>query len=496
MSKTFDLAYFQAEKARGISATQFVKQAILRAQATVPLNALITQSFESALISAASVVSQHPLAGIPMAHKDLFCTTGVRTSCGSKMLANFVPPYSATIVEKLDAVGAISIGKANMDEFAMGSANEHSYFGTVSNPWNINRVPGGSSGGSAALVAARVVPYATASDTGGSIRQPAAFCGVTGFKPTYGRVSRYGMVAYASSLDQAGVIAQSAADCAAVLQVMAGHDVRDGTSLDAPVPDYQKALSGSISGLKIGLPRGIFAGAQVGLDPAVLAATRSALSGLEKLGAVLVDIDLAHLDAALAAYYVIAPCEASSNLARFDGVRYGHRCENPKSLNDLYLRSRSEGFGSEVQKRILLGTYALSAGYFDAYYLRAQRVRRLIAQAYQAAFANVDLIAMPTTPTVAFEKGQPQSNPLSEILADIFTVGVNLAGLPAVSIPAGFSNGLPIGLQLIAPHLAEEKLFCAAHQFQLHTEFHRVAPPAFSVAPATKTNQTPTGAAA
>ncbi len=480
MSNTLDLAYFQAEKARGVSATQLVEQATLRAQAALPLNALITESFESALTAAASVASQHPLAGIPMAHKDLFCTSGIRTSCGSKMLANFVPPYSATIVEKLDAVGAISIGKANMDEFAMGSANEHSYFGAVSNPWDLSRVPGGSSGGSAALVAARVVPYATASDTGGSIRQPAAFCGVTGFKPSYGRVSRYGMVAYASSLDQAGVIAQSAADCAAVLQVMAGHDVRDGTSLDSPVPDYQKALSGSISGLRIGLPRGIFGGAQAGLDPAVLVATRSALSGLEKLGAVLVDIDLAHLDAALAAYYVIAPCEASSNLARFDGVRYGHRCANPKSLNDLYLRSRSEGFGPEVQKRILLGTYALSAGYFDAYYLRAQRVRRLIAQAYQAAFANVDLIAMPTTPTVAFEKGQQQSNPLSEILADIFTVGVNLAGLPAVSIPAGFSNGLPIGLQLIAPHLAEEKLICAAHQFQLHTEFHRVAPPAFN----------------
>ena len=482
MSNIYDLAYFQAEKARGVGAIAFAEQAIARAQAAAPLNALISDSFQSALTAAASPQAQsaHALAGIPMAHKDLFCTNGVRTSCGSKMLANFVPPYSATIVEKLASVGAISIGKANMDEFAMGSANEHSYFGAVSNPWNLTCVPGGSSGGSAALVAARVVPYATASDTGGSIRQPAAFCGVTGFKPSYGRVSRYGMVAYASSLDQAGVIAQSAADCAAVLQVMAGHDLRDGTSLDAPVPDYQKALAHSVAGLKIGLPRGIFSGAQAGLDPAVLAATRAALSSLEKLGAVLVDIDLAHLDAALAAYYVIAPCEASSNLARFDGVRYGHRCENPKSLNDLYLRSRSEGFGSEVQKRILLGTYALSAGYFDAYYLRAQRVRRLIAQAYQAAFANVDLIAMPTTPTVAFKKGQQESNPLSEILADIFTVGVNLAGLPAISIPAGFSTDLPIGLQLIAPHLAEEKLFCAAHQFQLHTEFHRAVPPTFS----------------
>jgi aspartyl-tRNA(Asn)/glutamyl-tRNA(Gln) amidotransferase subunit A len=477
VANVFDLAHFQAEKARGVSAISLVEQAIERAERAAPLNALITQSFLSARLAATSGRSDHPLAGIPMAHKDLFCTRGVLTTCGSKMLANFVPPYSATIVEKLDAVGAIAIGKANMDEFAMGSANEHSYFGAVSNPWDLSRVPGGSSGGSAAFVAARVVPYATASDTGGSIRQPAAFCGVTGFKPSYGRVSRYGMVAYASSLDQAGVIAQSAADCAAVLQVMAGHDQRDGTSLNVPVPDYQKALAQSVSGLKIGLPRGIFSGAQSGLDSDVLAAVKEALIQLEQQGAVLVEIDLAHLDAALAAYYVIAPCEASSNLARFDGVRYGHRCENPKSLNDLYLRSRSEGFGAEVQKRILLGTYALSAGYFDAYYLRAQRVRRLIAQAYQAAFKQVDLIAMPTTPTTAFAKGQQQANPLSEVLADIFTVGVNLAGLPAVSIPAGFSAGMPIGLQLIAPNLAEETLFCAAHQFQLRTDFHRQTPP-------------------
>ncbi len=483
MTNHYDLAYFQAEKARGVSAVALVEIAIERAQIAQPLNALITASFPSARAAASALVtSQHPLAGIPMAHKDLFCTKGVATTCGSKMLANFVPPYCATIVEKLDAVGAVSIGKANMDEFAMGSANEHSYFGAVSNPWDLSRVPGGSSGGSAALVAARVVPYATASDTGGSIRQPAAFCGVTGFKPSYGRVSRYGMVAYASSLDQAGVIAQSAADCAAVLQVMAGHDQRDGTSLDAPVPDYQNALTQSILGLKIGLPRGIFGGKQTGLDADVLSAVQQALRQFEKQGARLIEIDLAHLDAALAAYYVVAPCEASSNLARFDGVRYGHRCDNPKSLNDLYLRSRSEGFGAEVQKRILLGTYALSAGYFDAYYLRAQRVRRLIAQAYQAAFAQVDLIAMPTTPTTAFKQGLQQANPLAEVLADIFTVGVNLAGLPAVSIPAGFSAGLPIGLQLIAPHLAEEKLFCAAHQFQAHTEFHRQVPPAFVVA--------------
>jgi aspartyl-tRNA(Asn)/glutamyl-tRNA(Gln) amidotransferase subunit A len=475
----FDLSYFHAERARGVSTAALLDATIARAESAQALNAMISERFVQAKseLAALAAPDAHALSGIPMVHKDLFCTAGTRTTCGSKMLANFVPPYSATIVEKLDAVGAICVGKASMDEFAMGSSNEHSYFGAVSNPWDLSRVPGGSSGGSAALVAARVVPYATASDTGGSIRQPAAFCGVTGFKPSYGRVSRYGMVAYASSLDQAGVIAQSAADCATVLQVMAGFDVRDGTSLDVAVPDYRAALNTSVHGLKIGVPRAIFDGSQVGLDPVLLSTVQAALRTLEALGARLVQVDLAHLDAALAAYYVIAPCEASSNLARFDGVRYGHRCENPKSLADLYARSRAEGFGAEVRKRILLGTYALSAGYFDAYYLRAQRVRRLVSESYQAAFAQVDLIAMPTTPTVAFKKGDAGANPMAEVLADIFTVGVNLAGLPAISIPAGFVSNLPVGLQLIAPHLREEALFSAAHQFQSHSDFHRQAPP-------------------
>lgn len=474
----FDLSFYQAQRAAGVPATEWVMASIERAKLNEPLNALITECFSDALTQAERVpdAAQTPLSGIPMVHKDLFCTSGVRTTCGSRMLEQFVPPYSATIVEKLDQAGAICLGKASMDEFAMGSSNEHSYFGAVSNPWDVNCVPGGSSGGSAALVAARVVPFATASDTGGSIRQPAAFCGVTGFKPSYGRVSRYGMVAYASSLDQAGVIAQSTEDCASVLQVMAGFDPRDGTSLDVPVPNYQNALSQSIRGLRIGLPRDIFTTPRGGLDPALLQCVRAALSQLEQLGAELVEIDLTGLDAALAAYYVIAPCEASSNLSRFDGVRYGHRCANPKSLTDLYQRSRSEGFGAEVQKRILLGTYALSAGYFDAYYLRAQKVRRLVAQGYASAFAKVDLIAMPTTPTCALSKGAVDADPLAEILADIFTVGVNLAGLPAISVPAGFVGHLPVGMQLIAPHLHEERLFTAGHQFQLHSDFHTRQP--------------------
>jgi aspartyl-tRNA(Asn)/glutamyl-tRNA(Gln) amidotransferase subunit A len=473
----FDIGYFQREQARGVPAAELLAATQARADSAIGLNALITR----AVRAGGNVAASTPLSGIPFAHKDLFCTAGVRTTCGSRMLESFVPPYSAHIVEQLDAAGAVCIGKANMDEFAMGSSNEHSYFGAAHNPWRATstpdtvRVPGGSSGGSAALVAARVVPFATASDTGGSIRQPAAFCGVTGLKPSYGRVSRYGMVAYASSLDQAGVIAQSAADCGTVLQVMAGFDARDGTSLDVSVPDYSAALARGLSGLKIGLPRSIFRGC-AGLDEAVLSTVQAALATFERHGAVLVEIDLAHLDAALAAYYVIAPCEASSNLARFDGVRYGRRCENPKSLQDLYTRSRAEGFGAEVQKRILLGTYALSAGYFDAYYLRAQKVRRLIANAYQQAFAAVDLIAMPTTPSTAFALGASAKNPLAEVLADVFTVGVNLAGVPAISIPAGFSDGLPVGLQLIAPHLAEEVLLGAAHQFQCVSDFHQQAP--------------------
>ena len=459
------------------SARALAEAALASAQQHVGLNALITVTAGQALARAEQLDRAgdftHPLAGIPCAHKDLFCTTGVLTSCGSKMLANFVPPYSATIVEKLAEAGAVSIGKTNMDEFAMGSSNESSYFGPVRNPWDLTRVPGGSSGGSAALVAARVLSFATASDTGGSIRQPAAFCGVTGLKPSYGRVSRYGMVAFASSLDQAGVIATSAEDCAEVLQVMAGFDPRDATSVDIEVPNYRAELAQAPANLRIGIPRFAFA---EGLDSGVRNATQSALRVFEQMGATLVDIDLAHAEAAIPAYYVIAPCEASSNLARFDGVRYGHRCADPSSLIDVYERSRAEGFGAEVQRRILIGSYALSAGYFDAYYLRAQRVRRLIAQGFAQAFASVDLIAMPTTPSVAFKLGEKSADPLSLYLADVYTVAVNLAGLPAISVPAGFSDGLPVGLQLIGPGFSESRILAAAHAFQLRTDWHLQAP--------------------
>jgi len=389
------------------------------------------------------------------------------------MLADFVPPYDATVVERLATSGAVAIGKANMDEFAMGSSNENSCFGPVRNPWDATRVPGGSSGGAAAAVAAGIVPFATGTDTGGSIRQPAAFCGITGLKPTYGRVSRWGMVAFASSLDCGGVLARNAEDCAHVLGVIAGHDPRDATSVDRPADDYAGALSTPLAGLRIGVAREYFG---AGVEDGVGAAVRAALHELEKLGATLVDITLAHAHLAIPAYYVIAPAEASSNLARYDGVRYGHRCADPRSLEDLYTRSRAEGFGAEVRRRILVGTYALSAGYFDAYYLRAQRVRRLIANDFAAAFGHVDLIAGPTAPTVAFKLGEKASDPLAMYAADVNTVAVNLAGLPAISIPAGFSAGLPVGLQLIAPAFAESRLLAAAHQFQLHTEWHQRKP--------------------
>lgn len=414
------------------------------------------------------------LAGVPYAHKDLFCTAGLRTTCASRMLAEFVPTYSAHIHERLEAAGALCVGKANMDEFAMGSSNESSHFGAVRNPWDLERVPGGSSGGSAALVAAGVVPFATASDTGGSIRQPAAFCGVTGIKPTYGRVSRHGMVAYASSLDQAGVIARSAADCALVLGVMAGFDPRDATSVDRPVEDYVAALTDlEPRRLRIGVPRQYFG---PGVDPAVAAAVQSALDLLVARGVQRIDIDLPHTESAIPCYYVLAPAEASSNLARYDGVRYGHRCAAPTDLEDLYTRSRSEGFGREVQRRILVGTYVLSAGYYDAYYRKAQQVRRLIAGDFARAFEAVDLIAGPTAPTVAFRLGEKQADPLQLYAADVNTVAVNLAGLPAISVPCGFVAGLPVGLQLIAPPFAEARLLAAAHLYQSLTDWHRHAP--------------------
>ena len=478
----------------GIASQTFSASALLAAANqrlidAAPLNAMITRSADKASAQAAAIDSgthaKGPLSGLPMAHKDVFCTSGVRTSSGSKMLANFTPPYSATVVQRLKDAGAISLGKTNMDEFAMGSSTEHSAFGACLNPWGSKlnpRVPGGSSGGSAALVAARALPFATASDTGGSIRQPAAFCGVTGLKPSYGRVSRYGMIAYASSLDQAGVIAESAADCALVLQTMAGFDPLDSTSLDTPVPDYLAALKQGNGELRIGVPR--FA-EQAGLQSGVLSAVNEALKTLESQGHTLVDIDLRYSDAAVAAYYVIAPCEASSNLSRFDGVRYGYHAENCTSLAELYERSRSEGFGAEVQRRILIGSYALSAGYFDAYYLRAQKVRRLIANAYADAFKAVDVIATPTAPSVAFAVGSTLHDPLAQYLADVFTVGVNLAGLPAISVPCGFASGLPVGLQLISPGFSEARLLALAHQYQQQTDFHRAVPPGYSAFPST-----------
>jgi aspartyl-tRNA(Asn)/glutamyl-tRNA(Gln) amidotransferase subunit A len=462
-------------RARKISAVELARQAIAAAQARADLNALITLDEAGAVAAAACADADLTkqaapvLAGIPFVHKDIFCTNGIRTTCASRMLDGFVPPYDATVVAKLRIAQAISIGKANMDEFAMGSSNENSFYGPVKNPWDTARVPGGSSGGSAAVVAAGIVPFATGTDTGGSIRQPAAFCGITGLKPTYGRVSRWGMIAFASSLDCGGVLARSAEDCAQVLAAMAGHDTRDATSADRAVEDYVGALSQPLQGLRIGVAREYFG---AGIDSGVGTAAHAALKEYEKLGAKLVEISLPSAALAIPAYYVIAPAEASSNLARYDGVRYGYAAQEPKSLEDLYTRTRAEGFGAEVKRRILVGTYALSAGYYDAYYLRAQRVRRLIANDFSAAFKSVDLIAGPTTPTVAFKLGEKSSDPLAMYAADVNTVAVNLAGLPAISLPAGFSEHLPVGLQLIAPAFQEVRLLNAAHQFQLATEWH------------------------
>jgi aspartyl-tRNA(Asn)/glutamyl-tRNA(Gln) amidotransferase subunit A len=462
-------------RARRISAMDLAEQALAAARARADLNAFITLD-ENAAHSAArradaqlAAGSAAALAGIPFAHKDIFCTNGIRTTCASRMLDNFVPPYDATVSERLNAAHSVLLGKTNMDEFAMGSSNENSHFGPARNPWDASRVPGGSSGGSAAAVAAGIVPFATGTDTGGSIRQPAAFCGITGLKPTYGRVSRWGMIAFASSLDCGGVLARSAADCTQVLAAIAGHDARDATSVDCATDDYVAALSTSLKGIRIGVAREYFG---AGVEAGVAATTQAALREFEKLGATLVDVSLPNSALAIPAYYVIAPAEASSNLARYDGVRYGHACAEPKSLEDLYTRSRSEGFGAEVRRRILVGTYALSAGYYDAYYLRAQRARRVIAQDFSAAFKNVDLIAGPTTPTVAFGLGEKVNDPLAMYAADVNTVAVNLAGLPALSLPAGFSANLPVGLQLIAPAFAESRLLAAAHQFQLATDWH------------------------
>lgn len=417
------------------------------------------------------------MTGIPIAQKDIFCTEGIRTSCGSRMLDNFVAPYDATVVERLRQAGTVLLGKLNMDEFAMGSSNETSYYGPVRNPWDPDTVPGGSSGGSAAAVAARLIPGATGTDTGGSIRQPASFCGITGLKPTYGRVSRWGMIAFASSLDQGGPMARSAEDCALLLQAMAGFDPKDSTSVERPVPDYAAALEGELAGLRIGLPREFFGD---GLDPDVARLIQDAVAEFEKLGAQVLDVSLPHMALSVPVYYVVAPAECSSNLARYDGVRFGYRCQDPKDLADLYLRSRGEGFGAEVKRRILIGTYALSAGYYDAYYLKAQQIRRLIRDDFQRAFAEVDVLMGPTSPTVAFRLGERSADPIAMYLSDIYTIAVNLAGLPALSIPVGFSRQLPVGLQIIGNYFDEARLLNVAHRYQQVADWHRQAPAGFA----------------
>ena len=444
------------------------------------LNAFVTvdpeKSLKMARAADARIVAgtAGPLTGIPIAQKDIFCAEGWRTTCGSKMLANFVSPYDATVIRKMEAeAGLVSLGKTNMDEFAMGSSNETSFFGAVRNPWDTSRVPGGSSGGSAAAVAARLAPAATGTDTGGSIRQPAALCNLTGLKPTYGVVSRYGMVAFASSLDQGGPMAASAEDCALLLNAMAGFDERDSTSLDRPLEDYARDLDKPLVGLKIGLPREFFG---EGCDAGVMAAVRAAIAEYEKLGATTVEVSLPNSHLSVPAYYVIAPAEASSNLSRFDGVRYGFRAENYASLDDMYMKSRAQGFGAEVKRRILIGTYVLSHGYYDAYYLQAQRIRRLIADDFVEAFKSCDVIMGPTSPSTAFKLGEKAADPVQMYLSDIYTIAVNLAGLPGMSIPCGFAGGLPVGLQLIGNYFAEARLLNVAHRYQQATDWHRRRP--------------------
>jgi aspartyl-tRNA(Asn)/glutamyl-tRNA(Gln) amidotransferase subunit A len=442
-------------------------------------NAVITVTAEQALKAAAeadvrlAAGNAPALCGVPILHKDIFCTNGVRTSCGSKMLDNFIPPYNATVVENFEQAGAVVLGKTNMDEFAMGSSNETSFYGPVKNPWATDCVPGGSSGGSAAAVAARLAPGATATDTGGSIRQPAALCGISGIKPTYGRVSRWGMVAFASSLDQGGPMARTAEDCALLLNCMASYDDKDSTCIDREVPDYTATLDGSVKGLRIGVPKEYFS---EGLDAGIEKAVRIALANLEAQGAELVEISLPNSGLSVPAYYVIAPAEASANLSRFDGSRYGYRCENPKDLQDMYSRSRSEGFGKEVQRRILIGTYCLSAGYYDAYYGKAQQVRKLIQQDFDRAFESVDLIMGPTCPSPAFKFGTKSDDPVAMYLEDIYTVATNLAGLPGMSIPCGMADNKPVGLQIIGNYFDEARMLNVAHQYQQVTDWHALAP--------------------
>ena len=467
--------------ARGeYSSTELTRHFLSRMADAADLNAFITVTGDQALEQAAEADRRirsgdaGPLTGIPMVHKDIFCTAGVPTTCGSNMLADFVSPYDATVVRRLAEAGMVSMGKTNMDEFAMGSSNESSHFGAVKNPWETSRVPGGSSGGSAAAVAARLAPVATATDTGGSIRQPAALCGITGIKPSYGRVSRYGMVAFASSLDQGGVLATSAEDAALVLEAMAGFDERDSTSLEQQVPDYTATLEESIGDKVIGLPKEFFG---EGVEPDVADAIQAAIRELEALGARTVEVELPNSEIGIPCYYVLAPAEASSNLSRFDGVRYGHRAAQFEDLIDMYERSRAEGFGEEVQRRIMIGTYVLSSGYYDAYYIKAQKLRRMIADDFTRAFERCDLIAGPTSPGTAFPIGAKNDDPIAMYLNDIFTNSVNLAGLPGISVNAGFDrDGLPIGLHLIGRYLDESTILNVAHQFQQATDWHKTAP--------------------
>ena len=474
--------------ARGLEQGDFTSvelvQAMLERISThgAELNAFITVTADEALAAAERSDAARAkgdagvLDGLPLVHKDIFCTRGVLTTCGSRMLENFVSPYDATVVERLAGAGAVMLGKSNMDEFAMGSSSETSYFGPVKNPWDLECSPGGSSGGSSASVAARLTPAATGTDTGGSIRQPAALTGTTGLKPTYGRVSRYGMIAFASSLDQAGVITRSAEDAALLLGVMAGFDERDSTSIDHPVPDYVAGLGDSLKGLRVGVVKQHF---DEGLDETTGNAVREALAVMESQGAILTEVDMPDLDLSVPTYYVVAPAECSSNLSRFDGVRFGHRADDPEDLLDLYCRSRGEGFGAEVKRRIMTGTYVLSAGYFDAYYLQAQKTRQLIAADFAQCFESVDIIVGPTAPTPAFRLGEKVDDPVQMYLNDIYTIGANLAGLPAMSVPCGFVDDMPVGLHLVGPHFGEETLLRCGHQYQQQTEWHTACPEAF-----------------
>ena len=476
------------ELAAGLRAGEFSSRELAQhfldriARLDPALNSFVTVCADAALTEAdvadarLAAGEAGPLTGIPIAHKDIFCTHGVRTSCGSRMLDPFVAPYDATLVTRLKTAGMVMLGKTNMDEFAMGSSNETSWYGPVRNPWDRDRVPGGSSGGSAAAVAARLAPAATGTDTGGSIRQPAALCGITGLKPTYGRVSRWGMIAFASSLDQGGPMARSAEDAAVLLNAIAGFDPRDSTSVDRPVPDYAATLDDDIAGLRIGLPREYFG---AGLDAAVARSIEAAVAQLGELGAEVVEISLANTALAVPTYYVVAPAECSSNLARFDGVRYGHRCDDPRDLEDLYKRSRAEGFGAEVKRRILIGTYVLSAGYYDAYYLKAQQLRQLISDDFRRAFETVDLIMGPTAPTTAFRLGEKADDPVTMYLSDIYTIAANLAGLPGMSIPVEPADGLPVGLQIIGNYFAEARLLNVAHRLQQVTDWHLRVPSGF-----------------